>query len=392
MKYCSKHTCKHETCHAKTPSTEDFCPPHQPADSDDDYATNDYDLTADGVGPKPIQPYRISKFVAPEIQLGKLEHSTLGLPSFMRVDEKLIGKFLQMQEKAIKLEFEQKGTAKDKENLRQILDGTYLDDAGKYKTLAELLETPQAKTAQLKLHHVLALRVYTTSSFKCINNPLRKPRTTKATKAFKASDSTQLSVAEGEELTILKGLKPNGVEWAEEREGSFMVSVRNNQEKKKVGLVPYTHLLPPPKPKRHPFAATTYFISEGIKRLRTVKGKYGELEAAVFWRGMEDTAMSEEFQKVGGTEYGCLSTSERRTVAEEFAKVGKVKCPMIFKFVTESAMQRGADISFLSVYPSEKEVLYPPLTYLAPIPGKVRTKMIGGVEVLIVEVRPHFGT
>ena len=29
-------------------------------------------------------------------------------------------------------------------------------------------------------------------------------------------------------------------------------------------------------------------------------------------------------------------------------------------------MNRGADVSFLSAFPNEKEYLYPPLTYLKP--------------------------
>lgn len=48
----------------------------------------------------------------------------------------------------------------------------------------------------------------------------------------------------------------------------------------------------------------------------------------------------------------------------------------------------GADISFLSVYPGEKEVLYPPLTYFRPI--RLYKETIGGTEYQVAEVEPVF--
>lgn len=48
----------------------------------------------------------------------------------------------------------------------------------------------------------------------------------------------------------------------------------------------------------------------------------------------------------------------------------------------------GADISFLSVYPDEKEVLYPPLTYFRPI--RLYKETIGGTEYQVAEVEPVF--
>ena len=61
-------------------------------------------------------------------------------------------------------------SATDKSNLRKIQQGSFGDG----KTLEQLLEHPHAKTAKLKLHHVLALRIYTSSSYSKINDPLRK--------------------------------------------------------------------------------------------------------------------------------------------------------------------------------------------------------------------------
>ena len=47
----------------------------------------------------------------------------------------------------------------------------------------------------------------------------------------------------------------------------------------------------------------------------------------------------------------------------------------------------GADISFLSAFPTEKEVLYPPLTFLRAT-GQTQKIEIGDGSVTIMEVIP----
>ena len=49
---------------------------------------------------------------------------------------------------------------------------------------------------------------------------------------------------------------------------------------------------------------------------------------------------------------------------------------VILRLRTEGFMGRGLDIAFLSAFPAESEVLFPPLTYLCP----VREKDENGVE------------
>ena len=60
-------------------------------------------------------------------------------------------------------------------------------------------------------------------------------------------------------------------------------------------------------------------------------------------------------------------------------------CSVIFKIVTRSFMERGADVAWLSAFPGEKEVLFPPLTYLSPTG---RTQKVGD-RFTIVEVTPR---
>ena len=102
-------------------------------------------------------------------------------------------------------------------------------------------------------------------------------------------------------------------------------------------------------------------------------------------RGMKDLGLTMEFLQKGGTEFACLSTSASKDVAVNFAVS---ELPLVFKFETTDFTSRGADISFLSVYPGEQEALYPPLTYLRSV--KTETEDVGGKSMLVATVQPVF--
>ena len=268
---------------------------------------------------------RMSKYIAPAMSLGFPKEVALGLPELLGVKH-VLANIIGMKEVAIINEFTKHGTPEDKENLKHILAGTYRKEWGRSKaqsvTLEALLATKQAQMAKLEKHHVLALRLYTTSSFKCVNMPLR----------------------------------------------------RN------------------PRPKQHPFGATVLAISDGIKQLRAVEAEPEDgsdvLEVKIFWRGMKNRSLPREFEKIGGAEYACMSTTTDFDVAVRFATAKGGKTPLLFKYTTGSIMNRGADISFLSVYPEEKEVLFPPLTYLKPV--KVEHRVIKGKRFIVAEVVPEY--
>ena len=106
----------------------------------------------------------------------------------------------------------------------------------------------------------------------------------------------------------------------------------------------------------------------------------------VFWRGMRDKGINmPKFMEKGGTDFACVSTTASESVAvHNFAS--HTKLPLVFRVVSKSCMDRGADISFLSVYPSEQEYLYPPLTFLRALEIKMET--LSGVELLVATVEP----
>ena len=86
----------------------------------------------------------------------------------------------------------------------------------------------------------------------------------------------------------------------------------------------------------------------------------------------------------GGTELGFMSTTLDLNVA---VKYSFSKSCLIFKLVPDSFMAAGADISWLSAFQNEKEILYPPLTYLKPT-GFVETIEVRNCNFKIVEVVP----
>ena len=49
--------------------------------------------------------------------------------------------------------------------------------------------------------------------------------------------------------------------------------------------------------------------------------------------------------------------------------------PLLFRLVTTSFMQRGADLRFLSAFPVEAEYLYQPLTFLRPTGKRVEVEI-----------------
>ena len=77
-----------------------------------------------------------------------------------------------------------------------------------------------------------------------------------------------------------------------------------------------------------------------------------------------------------------MSTSTSKSIVANYANSEQ---PLIFRINSDGFMTRGADISWLSMYPEEAEILYPPLTYLKPV-RKTRIKNSKGY---IIDVKPQ---
>ena len=81
-----------------------------------------------------------------------------------------------------------------------------------------------------------------------------------------------------------------------------------------------------------------------------------------------------------------VSTSADLNVALAYSDRAEVR--ILFKVVTNSFMERGADLQYLSAFPGEVEYLYPPLTFLAPTGVQESVKTRDGVTFTVFEVKP----
>jgi hypothetical protein len=140
----------------------------------------------------------------------------------------------------------------------------------------------------------------------------------------------------------------------------------------------------------HPFPVTIAYLREAIGKLRAVGAQEDSDSSETrldLWRGMKDTEATSSFTTYGGTELAPMSTTTKLSVAVQYSSSQN---SLIFKLRTDSFMQRGASIQFLSAFPSEEEILYPPLTFLKPT-GKQLVMNVEGRRVSVIEVVPQFG-
>mmetsp|Transcript_5191 Transcript_5191/g.8712 ORF Transcript_5191/g.8712 Transcript_5191/m.8712 type:complete len:382 (-) Transcript_5191:441-1586(-) len=244
---------------------------------------------------------------------GKPELLTRGLEAFLGFNRAQIGSMQQNPVEAIQLEIEDHGTPDDKYCLDYVLNKTSGTSTRKWPngkmmdedrdtpvTLDSLTDHEHAKAADLTKDEVLAARLYTTIIYKSLNEELRK----------RASMSKEQLMQNPYHFPML------------------IISLKSCVMK--------------------------------LRKLYLMPERGGDRPLDLF-RGMRDIELSEEFKNNGGTELAPMSTTANLMVALQYASSER---PLIMKVATEGFMNRGADISFLSAFPNEKEYLFPPLTFL----------------------------
>jgi hypothetical protein len=113
-----------------------------------------------------------------------------------------------------------------------------------------------------------------------------------------------------------------------------------------------------------PLPIVSHLAAEAIKKLRGQRVRMGKPETdIVLWRGMRNTTVTADFMKHGGTELAFMSTTSDLSVAVRYALSPH---SLLFKIVVPNFMSCGAELHWLSAFSNEKEVLFPPLTYLQP--------------------------
>jgi len=132
------------------------------------------------------------------------------------------------------------------------------------------------------------------------------------------------------------------------------------------------------------------YLSEGIKKLRAVhviEAKEEATKTVRLWRGMRNLDVGDKFlaNNAGGTEVAPMSTTTDLKVAVHY---GLSAGSLLFLLKVDNFLQYGAELQWLSAFPGEAEVLYPPLTYLQPT-GRVQIVTVGANSFKVVEVTPN---
>uniref|UniRef100_A0A7S4F027 Mono(ADP-ribosyl)transferase n=1 Tax=Chrysotila carterae TaxID=13221 RepID=A0A7S4F027_CHRCT len=132
-----------------------------------------------------------------------------------------------------------------------------------------------------------------------------------------------------------------------------------------------------------------YFLSKCIcpSRLESLLDTW-YVEKGVLWRGMRDIDAAEWIKSGGGTELATMSTTGDIRVALKYT-LGSKTSSLLFMLKIPSFMQQGADLSYLSAFPQERECTYPPLTFIKPT-GRERKIVDGELNYHVVEVLPYF--
>ena len=104
-------------------------------------------------------------------------------------------------------------------------------------------------------------------------------------------------------------------------------------------------------------------------------------------KDLELTDKSEQaLRKEGGTEAAFMSTTTSPEVAIWYSLEGSVHCSMLVHIRTDYWKEVGSNISFLSAFPNEAEIVYPPNTSLV-LKNKYTVRP-HGLPFLILEMKP----
>ena len=104
----------------------------------------------------------------------------------------------------------------------------------------------------------------------------------------------------------------------------------------------------------HPFPITVNYIREGISQLRAAAQQHYSDDTLDLWRGLKNLKAGAEFQRHGGTELAPMSTTTDLSIAVAYSISSR---SLLLKLRTNSFMGRGADLSYLSAFPGESEIL-----------------------------------
>jgi hypothetical protein len=229
------------------------------------------------------------------------------------------------------------------------------------KKLADFHKHEFSVLACLKMWHVLVLRLYTSSSYKLFNNPLRSLLTVGL--KWKEVGSEKPSVGTEIKNDALAAALETQVEFTKDEWDKFQVADLSSDSYIRAGDCYFklkTNI------SHHPLRFTVYVLTDGIKKLRAVEAKQNPVSYNTpmdLWRGMSNMEVDaeEKFLSEGGTEMAVMSTTSDKKVALHYSRGQSGQSPLVFKYKMTFGLSKGVLIQFLSLYPKEIEYVYPVL-------------------------------
>ena len=142
------------------------------------------------------------------------------------------------------------------------------------------------------------------------------------------------------------------------------------------------------KEEAHPLPVMVWLLASAIKKMRKkAADSPSALEKVDLFRGMSNVELQKDFMTHGGTENAPMSTTKDVKIALHYSMQGEIS--VLLRIRSTGFMNLGADLMWLSAFPFEQELLYPPLTFLKPKRSKVWEFKIGSATFHVVDVEPQ---
>ena len=204
---------------------------------------------------------------------------------------------------------------------------------------------PKAQQACLIEAEVVALRLYTTMAYKFMNNPLRDQDRHLQGIPCPLAVTTWWAVSGIKKLRALSELSDTIKESKADIES--MVLSRDQPASRWLRFKKNIKIFP---------------SSVNIDAKFKASGDLSD-GPTILWRGMRNVDIADKFMDEGGTELAFMSTTTNLEVAVRYSLSRQ---SLLLKIVSPNFMTTGAELQWLSAFPGEAEILYPPLTYLKP--------------------------
>jgi hypothetical protein len=100
---------------------------------------------------------------------------------------------------------------------------------------------------------------------------------------------------------------------------------------------------------------------------------------------MSNTAAEDAFMEEGGVELAPMSATRDLEIALNYSATGNTA--ILLRIIPQNFMLRCAELSWLSSFAHEEELLYPPRTYLRPLPKPPAVFKIGSTTFKVVDLQ-----